>query len=169
MSALLCAASLVLVCVAGCRSASSQRSSVTPARVTPALRIGAAAQEGDSRRRASTQLVLDGLAAEMRGSVREAATRYGDALRLDANNPLAALAFARYEIFAGDPDRGLAHLDRYAALAGPAADGAHLAGLRGAALARLGKDALAAPYLQEARTLAPAVWADAKLEARELR
>jgi tetratricopeptide (TPR) repeat protein len=136
---------------------------------TTALRVGAAAQEGDARRRASTQLVLDGLASEMRGAPRDAVARYEDALKVDANNPLAALAFARFEIFAGDAERGLAHLDRYAALAGERADAAHVAGLRGAALARLGQRALAQPYLQEARTLAPAVWGDARLDARELR
>jgi tetratricopeptide (TPR) repeat protein len=145
----------------------------TPAAVAPppyvVLRVTAAAQDGDARRRASTQLVLDGLASELRGNTREAAVRYGDALRVDANNPLASLAFARLEIFAGDADRGLAHLDRYASLAGEHADAAHVAGLRGAALARLGKRALAAPYLQEARTLAPSVWDDAQLDARELR
>jgi tetratricopeptide (TPR) repeat protein len=135
----------------------------------PALRIGAAAREGDARRRASTQLVLDGLASEMRGGVRDAVARYEDALKVDANNPFAALAFARYEVFAGDADRGLGYLDRYAALAGTRADAAHVAGLRGAALARLGKRALAQPYLQEARALAPAVWADGRLDARELR
>jgi Flp pilus assembly protein TadD len=141
---------------------------VAPAR-PPALRISAIAGEGDARRRASTQLVLDGLASEMRGSSREAAARYGDALRVDANNPFAALAFARLEIFTGDADRGLAHLDRYAALAGARADAAHLAGLRGAALARLGKRALAQPYLHEASALAPTVWGDARLDAPELR
>ena len=164
---LLCAC-LTIALASACRTTPAARTAVVPP-AQPTLRISAAAQEGDARRRASTQLVLDGLASEMRGNAREAATRYGDALRIDANNPLASLAFARFEVFAGSPDRGLAHLDRYAALAGPAADAAHLAGLRGAALARLGKAALAAPYLEEARTLAPAVWGDARLEARELR
>lgn len=162
---------LALVCalvtlVAACRTAPGAAVTALP---QPTLRISAAASEGDARRRASTQLVLDGLASEMRGNAAEATVRYGDALRVDANNPLAALAFARYEIFAGDVDRGLAHLDRYLALAGLRADGAHVAGLRGAALARLGQRALAAPYLQEARALAPTVWGDARLDARELR
>jgi tetratricopeptide (TPR) repeat protein len=143
---------------------------VAPPAQPPVLRIGAAAQEGGERRRASTQLVLDGLASEMRGDVREATVRFEDALKVDANNPLAALAFARSEIFAGDVDRGLAHLDRFEALAGARADAAaHVAGLRGAALMRLGKRALALPYLEEARALAPAVWGDARLDARELR
>jgi Flp pilus assembly protein TadD len=148
----------------------TQRTSnvVAPVR-PPALRISAVAGEGDARRRASTQLVLDGLGSEMRGNEREAAARYGDALRVDANNPFAALAFARFEVFSGDADRGLAYLDRYAVLAGARADAAHLAGLRGAALASLGKHALAQPYLQEASALAPAVWGDARLDARELR
>lgn len=136
----------------------------------PALRVSGAAHEGDARRRASTQLVLDGLASEMRGSPREAVAHYEDALKVDANNPLAALAFARFEVFAGDADRGLAHLDRFEALAGARADAAaHIAGLRGAALARLGKRALALPYLEEARALSPTLWGDAQLDARELR
>jgi len=136
----------------------------------PTLRVSELAQEGDARRRASTRLVLDGLESETRGSENEALARYEDALKVDANNPLASLALARFEIFAGDADRGLAHLDRYAALAGGRDDAAaHLAGLRGAALAKLGKQTLAAPYLEEARALAPAVWADARLEAGELR
>lgn len=141
-----------------------------PPTLRPALRIAAAAQEGDARRRASTQLVLEGLASEMRGDAREAIARYEDALKVDANNPLASLAFARSEIFAGDVDRGLAHLDRFEALAGARADAAaHVAGLRGAALMRLGKRALALPHLEEARALAPALWGDARLDARELR
>jgi tetratricopeptide (TPR) repeat protein len=164
---LLCACAAIALASA-CRTTPPARAAVVPP-TAPTLRIGAAAAEGDARRRASTQLVLDGLASEIRGNEGEAATRYGDALRVDANNPLAALAFARLEIFAGSPDRGLAHLDRYAALAGSGADSAHLAGLRGAALARLGKHALAAPYLDEARALAPAVWGDGRLDARELR
>ena len=158
----------LLALASGCIVTPRTTEVVAPVR-PPALRISGVAQEGDARRRASTQLVLDGLASEMRGSGREAAARYGDALRVDANNPFAALAFARFEIFAGDADRGLAHLDRYAALAGAGADAAHLSGLRGAALARLGKRALAQPYLQEASALAPAVWGDARLDARELR
>jgi tetratricopeptide (TPR) repeat protein len=146
------------------------RTSSVPAVILPALRISAAAQDGDARRRASTQLVLDGLASEAAGNTREAVARYEDALKVDANNPLAALAFARFEIFAGDADRGLAHLDRYEALAGSRADAAaHVAGLRGAALLRLGKRGLALPYLEEARSLAPTVWGDARLDARELR
>jgi Flp pilus assembly protein TadD len=99
-----------------------------------------------------------------------AVARYEDALKVDANNPFAALAFARYEIFAGDADRGLAYLDRYEALAGARSDAAaHVSGLRGAALARLGQVGLAHPYLEEARSLAPTIWADARLDARELR
>jgi hypothetical protein len=154
--------------VAACSVTPRTTQAVSPTR-RPALRISAAAGEGDARRRASTQLVLDGLDNEIRGKARAGAARYGDALRIDANNPFAALALARYEVFVGDPDRGLAHLDRYADLAGAGADPAHLAGLRGAALVRLGKRALAQPYLQEARSLAPEIWGDARLDALELR
>lgn len=151
-----------------CAVAPARRAVIVPI-AQPALRISALASDGDARRRASTQLVLYGLASEMRGSLREALARYEDALKVDANNPSASLAFARYEIFVGDADRGLAHLDRYEALAGAHASLAHVAGLRGAALAKLGKRALARPYLEEARALAPSVWGDARLDARELR
>jgi Tfp pilus assembly protein PilF len=152
-------------------SACAMTSRGAAARSAPApLRVSALAQDGDARRRASTQLVLDGLAVETRGSERDAVARYEDALKVDANNPLASLALARFEIFEGNPDRGLAHLDRYAALTGGRSDAAaHLAGLRGAALAKLGKRALAAPYLEEARALAPEVWADGRLDPAELR
>ncbi len=162
-------AGALLALVSACMVMSRTAPVVAPT-VLPALRVSGAAREGDARRRASTQLVLDGLASEMRGSPREAIARYEDALKVDANNPLAALAFARFEIFAGDADRGLAYLDRYEALAGARADAAaHIAGLRGAALARLGQRALAIPYLEEARALSPTVWSDARLDARELR
>ncbi len=147
-----------------------QLAALRPAPVQPSLRVSAAAQEGDARRRASMQLVLDGLDAESAGRAREALSRYEDSLKVDPNNPYASLALARHEIFAGDPDRGLAHLDRFAALAGAdSRAAAHLAGLRGAALSALGKPALARPYLDEARSLSPAIWGDALLDARELR
>lgn len=152
-----------------CMTAQPPSPVVAPA-PRPALRIRDIALEGDARRRASTQLVVDALDSEMRGDARIAVARYEDALKIDANNPFAALAFARFEVFAGDADRGLAYLDRYEALAGARADSAaHVAGLRGAALARLGKRALALPYLEEASALAPTVWGDQRLDARELR
>jgi tetratricopeptide (TPR) repeat protein len=141
-----------------------------PVVARPPLRISERAPEGDARRRASLQLVLDGLTEEVLGHPQTALSRYDDALKLDPNNPYVALALARHEIFAGDPDRGLAQLDRYEALESRDVLAlAHVAGLRGAALARLGQSALARPYLEEARTLAPGVWGDARLDARELR
>lgn len=136
----------------------------------PLLRISERAAQGDARRRASMQLVLDGLTEETLGHAANARARYDDALKLDPNNPYVALALARSEIFGGDADRGLAQLERYEALApAEALAAAHVAGLRGAALARLGQSGLARPYLEEARSLAPSVWGDARLDARELR
>ncbi len=168
MRARRCALALALAAAAlACATA-------TPRPVTPppaaALRLSELAAAGDARRRASTQLVLDGLDAEVLGRGAEAQPRYEDALKVDPNNPLAYLALARHEIFGGDPDRGLADLDRFEALA-PASEStaAHVAGLRGAALAALGKPTLAQPFLDEARALAPAQWGDARLDARELR
>jgi tetratricopeptide (TPR) repeat protein len=135
-----------------------------------ALRLSSIAGEGDARRRASQQLVLSGLDADVLGKSAEALPHYEDALKVDPNNPFAYLALARHEIFSGDPDRGLAALDRFVALAPPAeASAAHVAGLRGAALLALGKSALAKPFLEEARALAPAQWGDARLDAQELR
>lgn len=155
---------------AACASVGILRPPPPEAIARPPLRISERAVEGDARRRASMQLVVDGITEEVRGHVETALSRYDDALKLDPNNPYVALAMARHEVFDGDPDRGLAQLDRYEALAPrDALAAAHVAGLRGAAFMRLGQSALARPYLEEARALAPSVWGDARLDARELR
>jgi tetratricopeptide (TPR) repeat protein len=116
------------------------------------------------------RLVLSGLDADGAGRSAEASSLYERSLQVDATNPYAWLALARQEVFEGDPDRGLAHLDKAEALLGAdEASAAHLAGIRGAGLRAVGQPALAAPFLREARDRAPALWADGKLDAAELR
>lgn len=134
------------------------------------LQLSQLASSGDPARRASMRLVIAGLDADERGRGPEASSSYQRALQVDPNNPYAWLALARQEVFDGDPDRGLAHLDKAQALLGT--DGraaAHLAGIRGAGLVAIGKRPLGAPFLREARELDPAAWSDGQLDASELR
>ena len=125
---------------------------------------------GDPARRASLRLVLAGLDADTRGRAAEASSSYQRALQVDPNNPYAWLALARQEVFEGDPDRGLSHLDKAQALLGTdERAAAHLAGIRGAGLVAIGKRPLGEPFLREARELAPDTWSDGMLDASELR
>jgi tetratricopeptide (TPR) repeat protein len=134
------------------------------------LQLSREAGAGDPARRASLRLVLSGLDADEQGRPAEASSLYQRALQVDPNNPHAWLALARQEVFEGDPERGLAHLDKAEALLGSdVRAAAHLAGLRGAGLAAVGQPALGAPFLREARERAPEAWADGKLDASELR
>ncbi len=134
------------------------------------VRLSRLAGSGDAARRASQRIVLSGLDADQRGRSAEASSLYERSLQVDPTNPYAWLALARQEVFEGDPDRGLAHLDKAEALL--AADdtaAAHLAGIRGAGLRAVGQPGMAEPFLREARERAPALWADGKLDAAELR
>jgi len=134
------------------------------------LRLSQVVGAGDAARRASMRLVMAGLDADESGRAAEASSQYERALQVDPNNPYAWLALARQEVFEGDPDRGLAHLDKAQALLGSDETvAAHLAGIRGAGLAAVGQRSLAAPFASEARARAPDVWADGKLDASELR
>jgi len=134
------------------------------------LRLSQLASEGDPARRASLRLVLAGLDADARGRGAEASSSYQRALQVDPNNPYAWLALARQEVFDGDPERGLSHLDKAQALLGTDEQAAaHLAGIRGAGLIAVGKRPLGEPFLREARELAPGAWSDGKLDASELR
>lgn len=134
------------------------------------LRLSRVAGSGDAARRASLRLVLSGLDADGAGRTAEASSLYERSLQVDPTNPYAWLALARQEVFEGDPDRGLAHLDKAEALLGSdEAAAAHLAGIRGAGLRAVGDDALAEPFLREARERAPDLWADGQLDALELR
>jgi tetratricopeptide (TPR) repeat protein len=134
------------------------------------LRLSQRAAAGDPARRASMRLVLSGLDSDEAGRSAEASSLYERALQVDPTNPYAWLALARQEVFEGDPDRGLANLDKAETLlASDDAAAAHLAGIRAAGLRALGQPELAAPFQREARERAPAAWADGKLDAAELR
>ena len=138
-----------------------------------AFRLSQVASAGDPARRASQRLVLQGLDEDERESA-SAVSSYERALQVDPTNPYAYLALARYYVEWGEPERALAFLDKTEALLGIEADPslgveAHLDGLRGAALLELGRSAEARPLLSRARTLAPGVWADGRLDADELR
>jgi len=131
------------------------------------------AQAGDPARRASTRLLLRGLHADEVGRSGEALAHYERALQVDPTNAWAYLCLARFEVAQGDPQRALDYLDKAEALlpSQPDAAGAraHVAGLRGAALAALGYMARAEPLLAQARRAAPHKWADGQLDASELR
>jgi tetratricopeptide (TPR) repeat protein len=134
------------------------------------LRISHVAGHGDPARRASQRLVLEGLDADARGRVQAALGQYERALQVDPTNPFAYLALARHEVQWGSPHRALEVLAQAETLLSAAAGvEAHLVGLRGAALMALGRSAEAAPLLTRARSLAPQVWADGRLDASELR
>ena len=160
LAALLLASALSLACqIPG----AAQRGGAT-------VSLSREAAAGDPARRASMRLVLSGLDADEAGRSAEASSLYERSLQVDPTNPYAWLALARQEVFEGDPDRGLADLDKAdALLASDDAAAAHLAGIRAAGLRAVGQPALAEPFLREARERAPAAWADGKLDAAELR
>jgi tetratricopeptide (TPR) repeat protein len=137
------------------------------------LRVGQVASKGDPARRASQRLVMQGLEADAAHRSGEAIASYERALQVDPTNPIAYLALARYSIAADEPRRALNELDQAESLLGSDAESlgarAHLEGLRGQALRELGRDAEADAHLARARSLAPAVWSDGQLDARELR
>lgn len=147
-----------------------------PAR-EPALRLSELGALGDPARRASMRLVLQGLDADVARAPAAALASYERALQVDPNNPWAWLALARHELEQGQPARALAGLDKAEALLpgeGELSRGAapHRIGLRGAALhaARASGATTQAPaLLEDARRLAPVVWADGVLDASELR
>lgn len=120
------------------------------------------------------RLVLDGIDADERGDTRRALSRYERSLQVDSGNPYSHLALARYFIAEGDVSRGLTHLDQARAMFEDASSistvvEAHLRGLRGSALRSEGRLEDARPLLDHAARLAPDLWGDGELEARELR
>ena len=160
LAALLLAGALAL----GCQTAGGARGGGAT------VHLAREAGSGDPARRASMRLVLSGLDSDEAGRSAEASSLYERALQVDPTNPYAWLALARQEVFEGDPDRGLADLDKAdALLASDDAAAAHLAGIRAAGLRAVGQPALAEPFMREARERAPAAWADGKLDAAELR
>jgi len=170
-------AALALALATGC--------AVTGRRVAPvrggALHISEVAGKGDPLRRASTDLVLEGLDA---GDPQRALSQYERAVKIDATNPYAYLAIASFQIQWGDVDRGVQSLNQAELLLesedlkSPRVE-PHLAGLRGRALVRMrghtgvattsGRAAEGEALLGRARALAPDVWGDGWLTAAELR
>ena len=142
--------------------------------MTPSgLRLSELAGEGDAERRTSLELVLQGLDEDASGRPTAALAEYQSALRVDPTNPWVYLALARHHVDGTQPERALPFLDQARALVeGQGVDSprveAHLLGLRGAALVAIGRPVEGLPLLDEARTLAPDVWADGHLSAREL-
>ena len=138
------------------------------------MRISELTDVGDARHRASMGLVLEGLDAELASSPQRALSRYERAIRVDPSNAFAYLTLARYYAARADSERALQYLDRAQSLIdsstaiGRDAE-PHLLGLRGWALIEAGQSAQAEPLLAEAGRLAPAVWADGRLDAIELR
>ena len=97
------------------------------------------ADEGDGRRRASTDLALQALDAEVRGETARARGLYARALQMDGSNPYAYLALARLHTEQGDAARTLEQLARAEellraeSLDSPRVE-VHLTGLHGVAL-----------------------------------
>lgn len=141
---------------------------------TEPLRISDIADQGDAERRASQQLVLDGLDSDINLLPDVALRQYETAIQVDPTNPYGYLAIARHHVDSEDPRRALPFLDQSEALLraqgeySPRVE-AHLMGLRGEALYTIGEREQGFPMLQRARDLAPSVWDDGHLSAVELR
>lgn len=137
------------------------------------LRVTELAEHGDPTRRASTRLVGQGLRDDAARRSAQALGHYERAVQVDPTNPIAYLAISRHHIERYDVPRGLEALDQAEGLFGDGAEEAwgaeaHIAGLRGAAYARSGREREARPLLARARELAPGVWSDEWLTADEL-
>ncbi|MCZ6462751.1 MAG: hypothetical protein O7A09_00310 [Proteobacteria bacterium] len=138
------------------------------------LRLTDVRGEGDAARRASLQLVLEGLDADAVDDARRARGSYDRAIQVDPTNPYAYLALARHEVDGIQPDRALPFLDRVEALLSAHGDlspgvEVHLIGLRGQAYYASGRIDQGVTLLEEARVRAPVVWSDGHLSAEELR
>jgi tetratricopeptide (TPR) repeat protein len=138
------------------------------------VRISEFTGEGDGTRRASTRLVVGGLASDQELRPQLALSRYERAIQIDPTNPFAYLALARHFADRLEPTRTLEYLDQAELLLesqglhSPRVE-AHLVGLRGSALEAAGRTAEGAALLDRARDLAPFVWDDARLSPEELR
>jgi hypothetical protein len=139
-----------------------------------ALRIESVAEDGDPTQRASTRLVLDGLASDISGNSGRALSQYERAIQIDSGNPFAYLALARHHVEERDGRRALVYLDRAQGLFealeldSPRVE-VHLIGLRGGALRQMGRVREGDALLADAARRAPAVWGDGQLTAAELR
>jgi len=170
------AAALVLAAASmlGIAAASMSCVGLSAGREPAPPRVSQLADQGDARHRASQRLVLEGLDADARGDAARARGRYERALQVDASNPWAYLALARHYVDEGEGAIALSHLDQAEALfeaQEPASPGAEVycIGVRGEALALVGRSAEARDLLDEAARRAPDVWGDGHLAAAELR
>jgi hypothetical protein len=145
-----------------------------PIDATPTVRLSELATTGDATRRASLQLVIDGLDADTRGDARLARGFYARALQVDSGNPYVYLALARHHAEGGNAPLALAHLARTEELLdatereSPRVE-IHLTGLRGVALRIEGRSEESSALLARAATAAPSIWGDGVLSADELR
>ncbi len=154
-----------LLLVTGCVSMTSSSGQ--------AVTVSEQLDQGDAARRASMRLVVAGLEADMATDRAQALNEYEAAIRVDALNPYAYLAMARHLAAGRDPQRTFAFLDQAESLFGAEADRdaeieAHLLGIRGMALWTQGYAGKATPLLERAQELAPELWGDQWLSAREL-
>lgn len=138
------------------------------------FRITSLESSGDPARRASNQLLVQGLGRDAEARPSEALGLYERALQVDPTNPYAYLVLARHHAEGVEPERAFSFLDRASALFDqeperPPGVDAHLVGLRGAALRGSGRVDPAAVLLARARSLDPLAWDDGHLSARELR
>ena len=160
--------SLVLVLFqAGCQTPAPPPDPVKPYKATDFV------DQGDPARKASMRLVLQGLESDERHAYPAARAAYERSIQVDATNPWAYLALARYYVQQGDVSRVNSLLDQAAALfeaqgLREPGVGVHLLGLRGSAFVLEGRSADATLYLERAQELAPDVWGDGQLEAGEL-
>jgi len=138
------------------------------------LHVEEVALQGDQTRRASTRLVVDGLTADAHGDAGRALSQYERAIQIDAGNPYAYLALARYHIEQRDVDLAFNYLDRAQLLLEASESSSprvevHLIGLRGNALQLAGRTDEGGALLLQAARRAPEIWGDAHLSPDELR
>lgn len=138
------------------------------------LRISDHLYEGDAPRRASTQLVVMGLNADLSRDSHRALGHYERAIGLDANNPYAFLALARHLAESGDGVQGEVFVERAQSLF--AAEQTltpsvrvHLVGLKGQLGASMSppRENSEAQRAEAARDAAD-IWSDGRLSADEL-
>jgi len=165
---------VLLALLAGLAVACAPGVSPRAPRTVDPLRISDVAEEGDPTRRASTRLVINGLAAS---PPEQGISLYERAIQIDATNPYAYLALAAYEIQWGDVDRGEQALAQSELLLGSESARSprgepHLVGLNGRAKLRGYEHAersAGEAMLDDARRMAPDVWGDGWLGVNELR
>ena len=163
-----CHAVGTLGCVAGERYAPRFDAAARPLTATSAL------GHHDAARDASLRMVIEGLDEDQAGRPSRALGKYQRAIRVDPTNPFAFLALARHHLEGGAADEASAFLDQARSLIesqgelGSAVDVWGL-GLRAGIDRARGRNERADALFAEARRLAPRIWGDERLSARELR